>query len=576
MGRLFAYVRRYRIRYAVGLVCLGATASLAMTIPLLLKWAIDAIATDGTAPGVAPYAIAIVGIASIQGVVRTFSRALIFNVGRDIEYDIRNDLFAKLTQLSQGFYQRERTGDLMSRVINDVTAVRMMLGPGILNLVNTPIYYAYGLSIMLALDAPLTLLALLPYPIVLWIVRLSSRRIFEHTLRVQDGLARMTSHIQEHLSGLHVVRAYAMEPVQARAFAQLNQSFRDESLKLARIRGQIVPMMRIAAGTGTIVVLWYGGSRVISGQLGVGDLVAFLAYLNLLAWPTMALGWMISVIQRGRAAMQRLEDVLASTPEVRDTVDVEPLAEVRGAIEFDRVQFAYDSGHPVLENLSFSVTPGERLAIVGRTGSGKTSIASLLSRHFDVTSGTIRLDGRDIRSIPLKQLRTVIAIVPQDPFLFSASIADNLRFAHPEATPDEVTAVARAAGVARDVEAFRDGYATQVGERGITLSGGQKQRITLARALLANPRVIVLDDALSSVDVRTEEEVLTAFDTALRGRTTLLISHRISSVRTADRIIVLDQGRIVESGDHDTLVAANGVYAEVFRQQSLEAGSPAR
>lgn len=576
MGRLFAYVRRYRIRYSVGLVCLAATASLAMTIPLMLKWAIDAIAADDTTSAVAPYAIAIILIASIQGIVRTVSRALIFNVGRDIEYDIRNDLFAKLTQLSQGFYQRERTGDLMSRVINDVTAVRMMLGPGILNLVNTPIYYAYGLSIMLALDVRLTLLALLPYPIILWVVRLSSRRIFEHTLRVQDGLARMTSHIQEHLSGLHVVRAYAMEPIQARAFAQLNQSFRDESLQLARIRGQIVPMMRIAAGTGTIVVLWYGGSRVVSGHLGVGDLVAFLAYLNLLAWPTMALGWMISVIQRGRAAMQRLEAVLASIPEVRDATDVEPLSEVHGAIEFDQVQFAYDNGQSVLENLSFSVAPGERIAIVGRTGSGKSSIASLLSRHFDVTRGIIRLDGRDIRSIPLQQLRTIIAVVPQDPFLFSASIADNLRFAQPDASPDEVAAVARAAGVARDVEAFRDGYDTQVGERGITLSGGQKQRITLARALLANPRVVVLDDALSSVDVRTEEEVLTAFDTALRGRTTLLISHRISSVRTADRIIVLDQGRIVESGDHDTLVAANGVYAEVFRQQRLEDGSLAR
>jgi len=575
MRRLFQYVRRYRLRYAFGAACLAATASLAMSIPLLLKWAVDAIAAGDPDGRVAFFALVIIAVALVQGVVRTLSRALIFNVGRDIEFDIRNDLFATLTRLSQSFYQRQRTGDLMSRVINDVTAVRMMLGPGILNLVNTPLYYLYGVGIMLMLDVRLTIIALLPYPIVLWIVRRFSRRIFEHTLQVQDGLSRMSSRIQENLTGMHVVRAYAIEEQQAAAFAELNQSFRDQSLDLARVRGQIVPLMRIAAGLGTLVVLWYGGTRVVAGHLSIGDLVAFLGYLNLLAWPTMALGWMISVIQRGRAAMQRLDQILATPADIADAPDVAPLADVAGRIEFEHVEFAYGGAtdaHPALRDVSFVVEPGERLAIVGRTGSGKSTIALLLSRLFDVTGGTVRLDGRDLRTLPLAQLRRVVGVVSQDPFLFSASIEDNIRFAAPDASHDDVVAAADAAGVTSEIASFRDGYATLVGERGITLSGGQKQRMTLARAILADPKVVVLDDALSSVDVRTESAILASLDRVLAGRTTILISHRISAVRDADRIIVLEDGRIVESGDHDTLVAAGGLYADLFRRQHLEEG----
>lgn len=573
MRRLFAYMRRYRLRYAAGLVCLATTASLAMTIPLLLKWAIDAIAAGDNLDTVAYLAGAIIAIASVQGVVRTLSRTIIFNVGRDIEFDLRNDLFANLTRLSPSFYQRERTGDLMSRVINDVTAVRMMLGVGVLNLVNTPIYYAYGIGIMLALDPRLTLIAIIPYPIILWVVRITSRRIFEHTLRVQDGLAQLTSQIQENLSGIHVVRAYAMEDRQTSAFAALNQTFRDQSLDLARARGQIVPLMRVAAGLGTLVVLWYGGSRVVSGHLSIGGLVAFLGYLNLLAWPTMALGWMISVIQRGRAAMQRLEYTLAMPSDIQEAAGARPLPAIVGRIEFDHVHFTYGAPgeiRSILHDVSFVAAPGQKLAIVGRTGSGKSTIASLVSRLFDPTAGTIRLDGRELRSLPLAQMRTAIAVVSQDPFLFSATVADNIRFAAPDATHDDVVAAAEAAGIASDIASFRDGYDTLVGERGITLSGGQKQRLTLARAILAAPRVIVLDDALSSVDVNTEAGILASLDRALADRTTIVISHRVSAVRDAHQIIVLDEGRITERGDHRSLIANGGIYADLFRQQTLE------
>lgn len=566
-------MRRYRGRYVLGVVCLLATASLAMSVPLLLKYAIDAIGAGAGIRPVAGYAIAIIVIAIVQGVVRTWSRALVFNAGRDIETDLRSDLFAQLERLDQGFYQHQRTGDLMSRVINDVNAVRMMLGPGVLNLVNTPIYYVYGVGIMLTLDAPLTFAALLPYPVILWIVKRFSRRIMEHTLRVQEGLAQMSSHVQENLSGLHVVRAYAAEGEQTRAFGTLNERFRSQSLDLARVRGQLVPVMRTASGLGTLVVLWLGGTRVISGSLSVGDLVAFLGYLNLLAWPTMAMGWMISVLQRGRAAMMRLEHILDREPQIRDAPDATPLHAVRGRVEFDAVDFCFPGvpdAEPVLRGISFVLEPGQKLALVGRTGSGKSTIAALLTRLFDVSGGAIRIDGRDIRGIPLAELRRAVAVVAQDPFLFSTTLDENIRFAAPDATPEEVRAAAEAAGIAADIDTFPAGFQTQVGERGVTLSGGQKQRTTLARAILADPRVLVLDDALSSVDARTERAILGSLERVLAGRTSIVITHRISTIQDADRIAVVDDGRIVELGDHNELLARDGVYAELFRQQRIE------
>ncbi len=573
MPRLLGYMRRYRGRYLLGALCLLATASLAMAVPLLLKYAIDAVASGGGIRPVAGYALAIIAIAVVQGIVRTYSRALVFNAGRDIETDLRSDLFAHLELLDRSFYEHQRTGDLMSRVINDVNAVRMMLGPGILNLVNTPLYYVYGVAVMLSLDARLTVAALVPYPIILWVVKRFSRRIMEHTLRVQEGLAQLSSHVQENLSGLHVVRAYAAESEQSDAFARLNGTFRDQSLDLAKVRGQLVPVMRTASGLGTLVVLWYGGVRVIEGHISVGDLVAFLGYLNLLAWPTMALGWMISVLQRGRAAMRRLEHIFDSQPSIRDREDAAAPVPLRGGIEFDNVDFRFPGSNgnaAVLRGISFSLAPGEKLALVGRTGSGKSTVAALLMRLYDVSSGSIRLDGRDIRDVPLSVLRRSVAVVPQDPFLFSTTLAENIRFAAADASDEQVRDAARAAGIDGDIDSFPAGYETQVGERGVTLSGGQKQRTTLARAILADPHVLVLDDALSSVDARTEREILGELERVLAGRTSIVITHRVSTVQDADRIAVLDDGAIVELGDHRTLLARNGVYADLFRRQRLE------
>ena len=573
MRRLRGYALRYWWRYAAGGACLLATATLAMAVPYLLKRAVDAISHGAAARQVTAYAGVIIAIAVVQAVVRTFSRALIFNVGRDVEYDLRNDLFAHLQKLPLSYYQEQHTGDLMSRLINDVTAVRMLLGPGILNFVNTPVYYAYAISIMLTLDVRLTIAALLPYPLLLLVVKRYSRRLMEHTLRVQQGLAEMSSRVQENLSGIHVVHAYATEASETAAFAALNQEFKEQSMQVARARGQILPVMKTAASLGTLVVLWYGGVEVINGRLSLGDLVAFIGYLNLLAWPTMAMGWMLSIIQRGRAAMSRLDHIFDAQPSIADPPGAVPLAVINGQIEFRDVDFAYPAagnGHQALCGVSFRVEPGQKLALVGRTGAGKSTVAMLLPRLFEVSGGQILLDGRDIRTLPLAQLRRSIGFVPQDPFLFSTTVRANISFSLDQTDETAVCRAAVAAGLAPDIESFPRGYDTIVGERGITLSGGQKQRLTLARAIITGPPILVLDDAFSSVDIRTERDILRALEEMMRQRSTIIIAHRISTIQDAHIIIVVDDGRVVELGDHASLLARDGLYADLFRQQRLE------
>ncbi len=576
MKRLFGYLRRYKARYAAGGACLLVTASLAMAVPYLLKRAIDAIERGQPFSVAARLAALIVAVALVQAVARTLSRALIFNVGRDVEYQLRADLFAHLQRLPVAYYQAQQTGDLMSRLINDVTAIRMLLGVGILNLVNTPIYYAYGVTIMLTLDPRLTLVSLLPFPVLLFAVKRISRRLMEQTLRVQEGLAGLSSVVQENISGMHVVKAYGAESVAVRRFARLNDEFTHQSVELARVRGRLMPLMKIASGMGTLMVLWYGGGQVISGRIGLGDLVAFMGYLNILAWPTMALGWMLSIVQRGRAAMQRLEHIFAIEPAIADAPDAVPLRAVRGRVEFRNVSFGYPgrrNGHPAVAGVSFAIEPGQKLALVGRTGAGKSSLVHLLPRLFDVSEGVVMLDGRDVREVPLAQLHRAIGVVPQDPFLFSTSIRDNIAFAVDAAGPARDAIVRRAAevaGVAADIAAFPHGYDTIVGERGITLSGGQKQRLTLARAIAAAPHVLVLDDALSNVDTRTEGAILHGLREVMAERTSIVIAHRLSTILDADRIAVMDEGRIIEFGDHAALLAHNGVYAELYRQQQLE------
>lgn len=573
MHRLWRYILRYRARYVRGILCLVATATLAMSIPLLLKRAIETI-EKGDDPGqLVFYVFLMVGIALAQGVVRSFSRFMIFNVGRDIEYDLRNDLFAHLQKLSLNYYQRQLIGDLMSRLVNDVTAVRLLLGLGILNGLNTPLYYVYAVSAMVAIDPLLTIAALSLYPFMLITVKKMSRQLMEKTLKVQQGLSDLSSRVQEGVSGIHVIRAYVREEWQNNEFARLNDTFQTESMALAQVRGFFQPLMKGVSGLGLLVVLWYGGSHVISGRLSIGDLVAFMGYLHLLAWPTMALGWLISIFQRGQAALKRLEVIFQVQPEIVDGKGDGLAREVRGEIGFHHVDFAYhskDNGHQILHDINFTVPAGSTVAIVGRMGSGKSTLVHLLPRLFDVTNGMITIDGQDIRSVSLAALRSWVGFVPQDPFLFSSQIKDNIAFALPKVDEERIRWAAGIASLARDVEDFPRGYETVVGERGVTLSGGQKQRLTLARALVADPPILVLDDALSSVDTQTERSILQALRETTRGKTVLVISHRISAVRDADLIVVLDEGRIVEMGTHASLVERSSVYADIFQQQALE------
>jgi ATP-binding cassette subfamily B protein len=543
--RLTTYLWRYRWRYALGGSLLVATASLAMAVPYLLKRAVETVEQGRPLGDVAGYALAVIGVALVQGVIRTCSRFVVFNTGRDVEYDLRNDLFQHLLSLPPAYYHEQRTGDLMSRLINDVGAVRMLLGPGILNLVNTPIYYLYAVSIMVSLDPRLTLVALLPYPALLWLMKRYSRQLLDQTIKVQSGLADLSSRVQENISGIAAVKAYVRQDHEAAKFETANTAFAAESLRLAHTRALMLPVMKIAASLGPLAVLWYGGRHVIAGTLSLGDLVAFIAYLNMLAWPTMALGWMISILQRGRAALRRLDHIFGVVPAIADEPGVTPPAALRGDIEFRDVTFAYHTpgnGHPVLQGVSVRVEDGQKLAIVGRTGSGKSTLLSLLPRLFDVTDGAVLVGGREVRQLPLEQLRRLIGVVPQDAFLFSTTIRENIAFAADDADDASIRRAAQAASVADDIERFPAGYDTVVGER----------------------------DALSSVDTKTEQQILAHLRELRPGRTTAIVAHRMSAVQDADVIVVLDDGRVVEVGDHLSLMARDGLYAELFQRQQIE------
>ena len=579
LKRLYPYIRPYRWGYAAGLLMVVAANAFAIMAPRLVGQAIDALESDGVTQAVIlRYAGLILLVALLGGAARFGMRELLNGYSRKVETDLRRDFFRHLMRLDASFYGSWRTGDLMSRATNDILSVRMAVGPAIMYTVNTLVLGVLALAFMLSVSPYLTFLALIPMVALPPVTMFFGSLIHRKYEGIQEHLGTLSTMVQENLAGARIVRAYVQEGAQEREFDELNEEYLRRNVDLVVSTGAFHPVLSLMAGLGTVIVLWVGGRLVIDGAISVGDFVAFGFYLTMMIWPMIALGWVVNLYQRGAASMSRIVKVFDTQPAIRDADRPRRLERVRGEIEFRGVRFRYPgTERDVLRDVSFTAPAGATVALVGPTGSGKSTIVALVARLYDPVEGEVLLDGMPLREVPVAQIRGAIGLVPQDAFLFSETIAENigLGLEHEDAEADVMSPVRAAASIAQLDEAiagFPHGFETRLGERGINLSGGQRQRTTLARALARDPRILILDDSLSAVDTQTERRILHGLRDVLKGRTSLIVSHRVTAVMDADLILVLEDGEIVERGTHEALIRGGGVYAALLRRQLLEEG----
>ncbi len=566
---IWPYLVRYKARYFAGFLCL-LFAQVGVLVPLIIKAGIDDLIQGVPVRRLLSVAGLLVAVAVCKSVLGFWVRWILIGISRDVEYDLRNDCFLHLMRLSPRYYTENRTGDLMAKLTNDLNAVRNMVGPGIMYSANTLVLGVATIAAMAHLDWRLTLYCLIPMPFVSVGVKFLGEQIHERFEKIQALYSELTERVRENLSGVRVVRAFCQEEAEMAEFDTMNLDFVAKNKGLIWISSFLWPSMELLFAVAFLLLMVVGGQHVLTHRISVGTFAAFNVFLTYLIWPMIALGWVTNLVQRGLASLGRLMQIFEAKPDIDDrAVPAHPLTSLRGEIEFRNLTFAYN-GKPVLKNLDLLIPAGKTVAIVGATGSGKSTLVGLIPRLYDAPEGSLLVDGVPIREIPLRTLRRHIGFVPQETFLFSESIRENVKFGVPEATDAQVERAAEISNILPEIRAFPKGFDTMVGERGLTLSGGQKQRTAISRAVIRDPRILILDDALSSVDTYTEEKILRQLTGVMAGRTTILISHRVSTIQNADEIVVLHGGEIAERGTHAELLALNGHYADLYNKQLIE------